>query len=128
MHATLHPPMSLIDTMIDALKTNMRNEIKQRDDTIAMLQQAIESQHKHADRLLRDACDALDRTEKAEERAKEAERRCRSLEAEAQELKKQISELQRKLESGTQAVTNINFMAGSQGSVTEIHDNQNVTA
>ena len=118
-----------IDALFDALKVRFSTEMQCRDDTIAMLQQSIQTQQRRAETARQMAREQQERAEEAEARNEEAQRRIWAMEKEMKELKAQNAELKLRLEgTAPPQVTNINFMSGSQGNVTEIHDNQNVSA
>lgn len=123
------PSLQSIDALFDALKVRFSTEMQRRDDTIAMLQESVKVQQRRAETARQMVREQQERAEEAEARNEEAQRRIWALEKKMKELKAQNAELQQRLEgTATPQVTNINFMSGSQGNVTEIHDNQNVSA
>lgn len=125
---TISTPM---DRLYEAMKDSYAIEIQIRDDTIALLQENLEAEQNRAEKFSRLAREHLKRSEEAEARSDEAERQVRELQSEIRNLKRQNAELQLRLEGIVQTpVTNnnLNFMSGSQANITEIHDNQNVSA
>lgn len=125
---TITAPM---DRLYEAMKGSYALEIQMRDDTIALLSENVEAERNRAEKFSQLAREHLKRCEEAEARGDEAERQVRELQSEIRNLKRQNAELQLRLEGIVQTpVTNnnLNFMSGSQANITEIHDNQNVTA
>ncbi|MBQ5720796.1 MAG: hypothetical protein IIV67_00810 [Bacteroidaceae bacterium] len=124
---TISTPM---DRLYEAMKGSYTIEIQMRDDTIALLQENLEAEQNRAEKFSRLAREHLKRCEEAEARSDEAERQVRELQSEIRNLKRQNAELQLRLEGivQTPVTNNLNFMSGSQANITEIHDNQNVTA
>ena len=125
---TISTPM---DRLYEAMKGSYTIEIQMRDDTIALMGENLEAERSRAEKFSRLAREHLKRCEEAEARSDEAERQVRELQSEVRNLKRQNAELQLRLEGIVQTqVTNnnLNFMSGSQANITEIHDNQNVTA
>lgn len=120
-----------MDRLYEAMKGSYTIEIQMRDDTIALMGENLEAERSRAEKFSRLAREHLKRCEEAEARSDEAERQVRELQSEVRNLKRQNAELQLRLEGIVQTqVTNnnLNFMSGSQANITEIHDNQNVTA
>lgn len=120
-----------MDRLYEAMKGRYALEIQMRDDTIALLSENVEAERNRAEKFSQLAREHLKRCEEAEARGDEAERQVRELQSEIRNLIRQNAELQLRLEGIVQTpVTNnnLNFMSGSQANITEIHDNQNVTA
>ena len=124
---TITNPM---DRLYEAIKSSYSIEIQIRDDTIALMGENLEAERSRAEKFSRLAREHLKRCEEAEARSDEAERQVRELQSEVRNLKRQNAELQMRLEGlvQTPVTNNLNFMSGSQANITEIHDNQNVTA
>ena len=119
-----------MDRLYEAIKSSYSIEIQIRDDTIALMGENLEAERSRAEKFSRLAREHLKRCEEAEARSDEAERQVRELQSEVRNLKRQNAELQMRLEGivQTPVTNNLNFMSGSQANITEIHDNQNVTA
>ena len=118
------------DITLNTIRKDNSIEIQIRDDTIALLQENLEAEQNRAEKFSRLAREHLKRCEEAEARSDEAERQVRELQSEIRNLKRQNAELQLRLEGivQTPVTNNLNFMSGSQANITEIHDNQNVSA
>lgn len=124
---TITNPM---DRLYEAIKSSYSIEIQVRDDTIALLSENVEAERSRAEKFARLAREHMKRCEEAETRSEEAERQVRELKDEVRNLKKLNTELQLKMEGiiQTPVTNNLNFMSGSQANITDIHDNQNITA
>lgn len=124
---TITNPM---DRLYEAIKSSYSIEIQVRDDTIALLGENVEAERSRAEKFARLAREHMKRCEEAEARSEEAERQVRELKDEVRNLKKLNTELQLKMEGiiQTPVTNNLNFMSGSQANITDIHDNQNITA
>ena len=124
---TITNPM---DRLYEAIKSSYSIEIQVRDDTIALLNENVEVERSRAEKFARLAREHMKRCEEAEARSEEAERQVRELKDEVRNLKKQNTELKLKMEGIMQptVTNNLNFMSGSQANITDIHDNQNITA
>ena len=124
---TITNPM---DRLYEAIKSSYSIEIQVRDDTIALLSENVEAERSRAEKFARLAREHMKRCEEAEARSEEAERQVRELKDEVRNLKKLNTELQLKMEGiiQTPVTNNLNFMSGSQANITDIHDNQNITA
>ena len=130
MSATPTTITNPMDRLYEAVKTSYALDIQMRDDTIALLSESLEAERSRAEKFARLAREHLKRCEEAEARNDEAERQIRELQSELRNQKRQNAELQLRLEGAIQTpvTNNLNFMAGSQATITEIHDNQNVSA
>lgn len=119
-----------MDRLYEAMKDSYAIEIQMRDDTIALMGENLEAERSRAEKFSRLAREHLKRCEEAEARSDEAERQVRELQSEVRNLKRQNAELQLRLDGivQTPVTNNLNFMSGSQATITEIHDNQNVSA
>ena len=124
---TITNPM---DRLYEAIKSSYSIEIQVRDDTIALLSENVEAERSRAEKFARLAREHMKRCEEAETRSEEAERQVRELKDEVRNLKKLNTELQLKMEGiiQTPVTNNLNFMSGRQANITDIHDNQNITA
>ena len=124
---TITNPM---DRLYEAIKSSYSIEIQVRDDTIALLSENAEAERSRAEKFARLAREHMKRCEEAETRSEEAERQVRELKDEVRNLKKLNTELKLKMEGiiQTPVTNNLNFMSGSQANITDIHDNQNITA